>query len=108
MKRAVTLLHRLGSTKLGLEGELILGGKNGKTSKVSVRWPLDGVLLYSALTGLEVGSPHGPWRLSPEDVAAFCAELGLKPTAPRLRERKTAVHRTRCKPDPRQLSLVGK
>lgn len=108
MTRSVTLLHRLGSTKSGLAGDLLVSGKGGGTSKVSVHWPLDGILLFSALTGRESGSPHGPWRLSDEDVEAFCAELKLKPALPKARPRKTAVHRTRCKPDPRQLSLVDK
>jgi len=102
----VTLIHRGGGQKLGLTGELIRSGKNGKTSKVSVVWPLNGVLLFSALTGREVGSPRGPWRLSDDDTEAFCGDLGLKPTAPKPSRSKKYPSKTRIQPDARQLSLA--
>lgn len=103
MQRAVILLHRFGGSKEGLSGELILLGKG----RVSVFWPLNGVLLFSALTGLEVGAPRGPWRLSEEDVAAFCKELGRNPVvAPARASKRRPPDRTRLKPDPRQLRLM--
>lgn len=109
MQRKVTLRHRFGGTKEGLTGELVIAGKGGGTSKVSVFWPLNGILIFSALTGLEVGSPRGPWRLSEEDVAAFCEELGLKPAARSERpSKRRPPDRTRLKADPRQLHLVEK
>lgn len=105
LTREVILLHRGGGQKLGLTGKLWIAGKNGRTSKVMVSWPLNGILVFTALTGREQGNPKGPWRLSEEDVKMFCAELNLVPRDPKP-TRSKPTHRTKVKPDPKQLSLT--
>lgn len=107
MKRMVTLVHRFGGTKAGLDGRLVLGGGKNSTSKVYVGWPLFGDLVFNAMTGLMVGHPRGEWRLSDEDNAAFAEACGRPPVK---RVLKPVMRRSARKSDPagdpRQLSLV--
>ena len=107
MKREVTLIHSMGGKKEGLTGELFKEGAGNKTSKVFVNWPLHGELCFSAVTGLESGKPRGQWKLSPEDVAAFCEAIGLRPAARALKPLKPRKKK-QAPIDPRQTSfLVG-
>lgn len=106
MKRNVELVHRLGSRKLGLVGTLERTA-SPKTSRVAVPRDLHGALVFNALTGLEVGNPRGQWRLSPEDVDAFCEALGVRPVQRKLGPLKSRKPKT-PPPDPRQLSLVSR
>lgn len=79
--REVTLLHHFGGTRTGLIGVLAIEGNRGGASKVLVNWPLAGEVVFNARTGREHKRPRGAWRLSKEDVAAFCAMAGTKPIA---------------------------
>lgn len=106
MKRDVELVHRLGSRKYGLVGTLVLTA-SPKTSRVTVPWDLHGIIEFSATSGLEVGKPRGQWRLSEEDVAAFCEALKIKPIARKLAPLKPRKPKLESV-DPRQLSLVEK
>jgi hypothetical protein len=83
--RDVVLVHHMGSKRLGLVG--LLERVGGKRFRVYVKWPLHDVLVFNAQTGREHGRPRGPWRLSDEDVEAFCKVAGIskktvKPLAP--------------------------
>ena len=106
VKRRVTLVHKFGGTKAGLVGTLDMS-QQPKTAKVHVAWDLHGLLIFSAASGYEHGRPRGPWRVSDDDVAAFCEALKIKPIVRKvspLKERKPKPE----KHDPRQLSLVSK
>lgn len=102
----MTLVHRLGSTKTGLVGSLDLS-QAPKTANVHVPWDLHGILEFSACTGLEHGKPRGQWRLSEEDVQAFCEALKIKPIRRQLAPLKQRKPKTAAV-DPRQLALVSK
>ena len=104
--RKVTLLHRFGGQKDGLDAALDTT-QPPKTAKVLVQWDLHGVLEFSAMTGLEHRNPRGQWRLSDEDVQAFCWALKVRPIRRKLAPLKERTPKQK-KADPRQLSLVSK
>ena len=100
-KRQVRLVHEGGSDKLVDEVEVDL-----VKQRVAIQWPTAGIMWFNFATGLAFGCPRGPWRLSDEDRAHYCAEIGKRPKPAKLRElkrdrKKQDVH------DPKQLWLRG-
>jgi hypothetical protein len=79
MRRTVTLLHRFGGMKEGLTGLLAIEGSKNLASKVYVDWPLNEQLVFVAATGRMHKRPRGTWRLSEEDVNAFCEAAKIPP-----------------------------
>ncbi len=82
-QRMVTLLHHFGGKREGLTAILVKEGGKGQASKVLVSWPLSGEMVFNARTGREHKKPRAPWRLSKEDVEAFCEMAGTKPIPPK-------------------------
>lgn len=98
---AVRLVHEGGSDKTVEVVQVDV-----KKKRLVIAWPTAGLMWFDFVTGLACGCPRGPWRLSDEDRARYCGELGIRPMTrvmkPLKRDRKKQdVH------DPRQLWFQG-
>jgi hypothetical protein len=99
-KREVRLLHTGGGEKLVIEAQVLLDKKH-----VAILWPTAGLVWFNFVTGLGLGAPRGPWRLSDDDRRHYCQLAGLRPKGRALKPPKRKVKKQDAT-DARQLWLV--
>jgi hypothetical protein len=100
-KRMVKLVHAGGATKEVSEVQVLLEKKH-----LGVQWPTAGLMWFNFMTGLVVGAPRGPWRLTDSERAYYCELAGLRPKAASLKPLKKSHGKKQDVSDPRQLWLV--
>ena len=101
MAREVRLVHAGGGDKLVDEVKVLLDKKH-----VAILWPTAGLVWFNFSTGLALGTPRGPWRLSDEDRAHYCALVSMRPKARTLGPLKRRKAKKQDAVDGRQLSLL--